>query len=83
MNTKQRMQRRIAGKRRYRDTYSYSIPVQDPENTDGWSAMEKLLFIVLRRRSLELGSSTFELSESELAGLMDAEFARLRAGIRN
>jgi hypothetical protein len=82
MNTKKRMQRRIVGKRRYRDLYTYTIPTQDPDNLSGWTPTEKLLFIVLRRRSLELGTSTFELSEGELAGLMDAEIATLRAGLQ-
>jgi hypothetical protein len=81
MTAKTRMQRRIMGRRCSGNIYSYTLPSQDPADTHGWTPAEKLLFIVLRKRSLELGSNTFELSEREVARLMDSELAKLAAGI--
>jgi hypothetical protein len=81
MTAKTRMQRQIMGHKFGRNVYRYSIPAQDPENTDGWTPSEKLLWIVLRRRSNELGTGTFELSEGEVAGLMDSELAKLTAAL--
>jgi hypothetical protein len=81
MTAKARMQRRIVGRRCSGNIYRYTIPSQDPADTHGWSAGEKLLFIVLRKRALELGSCTFELSQGEVAAMMDSELAKLTAGI--